>query len=172
MRHTQGRRKLFVNSRLPPQSPPIEGSKLQNLHRDKSPVMDSCALGACEVHSIWRLRRHICRNAHRIGDWCGRGDSNPHGQSPTDFLTIYGFRRPALTRSAQEHVRGLDYPFALARFLALGAARLVSTPSPPSVHSDGAWFGIGKADTSPAVAFPEFEQFYSCRFQQGTQRLA
>jgi len=27
------------------------------------------------------------------GKWCGRGDLNPHGQSPTDFLTSYGFRR-------------------------------------------------------------------------------
>ncbi len=25
--------------------------------------------------------------------WCGRGDSNPHGRGPTDFLTRYGFRR-------------------------------------------------------------------------------
>lgn len=25
--------------------------------------------------------------------WCGRGDSNPHGQSPTNFHTRYGFRR-------------------------------------------------------------------------------
>lgn len=25
--------------------------------------------------------------------WCGRGDSNPHGQSPTNFLTRHGFRR-------------------------------------------------------------------------------
>ena len=25
--------------------------------------------------------------------WCGRGELNPHEQSPTDFLTLYGFRR-------------------------------------------------------------------------------
>jgi hypothetical protein len=27
--------------------------------------------------------------------WCGRRDLNPHGpRGPTDFRTVYGFRRP------------------------------------------------------------------------------
>jgi hypothetical protein len=30
-----------------------------------------------------------------------------------------------------------------------------------------AWLGIGIAEK--ALAFPEFEGFYSCRFQQGTR---
>jgi len=79
----------------------------------------------------------------------GGGTRTPTALRPTDFLTIYGFRRPALMmRGASGPVRGLDYPFALTSFEALGAARLVSTPSLTNVHSIKAWLGIGKADTS------------------------
>lgn len=55
----------------------------------------------------------------------GGGTRTPTGKSPTDFLTHFGFRRPVLTGQ----VCGLDYPFTVASFEALGAARLVSTPS-------------------------------------------
>jgi hypothetical protein len=62
-------------------------------------------------------------------EWCGRGDLNPHRHlCPTDFHTTSAF-------AAAVGVRGLDYPFTVA--LAVGAARLVSTPSP-----EGAWLGI------------------------------
>lgn len=78
--------------------------------------------------------------------WCGRGESNPHRHCcPTDFLTSYGFRRPVFTPSALRRVCGLDYPFAVAAICisALGAARLVSTPSPADLgRLLGAWLGI------------------------------
>lgn len=45
----------------------------------------------------------------------------PARATPDEFSYHFGFRR------RQEGVRGLDYPFTLA--IALGAARLVSTPS-------------------------------------------
>ncbi len=47
--------------------------------------------------------------------WCGRRDLNPHGAcAPTDFLTIYGFRRPAGTASeGRRQVCGLDYTFTI-----------------------------------------------------------
>ena len=38
---------------------------------------------------------------------------NPHGQSPTDFRTNYGFHR----RPAKQDVWGLDYPFAVPRII-------------------------------------------------------
>ena len=69
---------------------------------------------------------------------------------PTDFLTSYGFRR------RQYGVCGLDYPFTLA--FALGAARLVSTPS-----RCRAWLGIAISGS------PDFEQFCTSGFPEGTQ---
>ena len=64
-----------------------------------------------------------------------------------------------LRLSPPDHsVCGLDYPFTLA--FALGAARLVSTPSETFVS---AWLGIA------SKGFPEFEQFYSRGFPWGTQ---
>lgn len=54
-------------------------------------------------------------------------------------------------------VCGLDYPLAMAN--ALGPPRLVSTPS----CQRQAWLGIGIA--VKALAFPEFEGFYSHRFR-------
>jgi len=49
-------------------------------------------------------------------DWCGRRDLNPHGAcTPTDFLTLYDFRRPAGDRvlGTRLQVCGLDYTFTL-----------------------------------------------------------
>jgi hypothetical protein len=90
--------------------------------------------------------------------WCGRRDLNPHGAcAPTDFLTLRGFRRPAGNR-VQETLRqvcGLDYTFTMTvRFGAVrpaGAARLVSTPSPPE-FSVGAWLGIAISQGSPNLS--------------------
>jgi hypothetical protein len=85
---------------------------------------------------------------------------NPHGQSPTDFLTRYGFhRRPRRAKG----VCGLDYPFAMPRInQGLGAARLVSTPSNMLSH-------YGLARDYHFTGFPEFEQFCTARFHAGTQ---
>ena len=55
-------------------------------------------------------------------------------------------------------VRGLDYPFTLAA--ALGAARLVSTPS-----RFRAWLGIA------IEGFPDFEQFCIASFPASTQTI-
>ena len=55
-------------------------------------------------------------------------------------------------------VRGLDYPFTLAA--ALGAARLVSTPS-----RCRAWLGIA------IEGFPDFEQFCIASFPASTQTI-
>lgn len=63
-------------------------------------------------------------------------------------------------RLSPPDVCGLDYPLAIAN--TLGPPRLVSTPS-----HDWAWLGIGLAQR--ALAFPEFEGFYSRHFQRGTR---
>ena len=87
---------------------------------------------------------------------CGRLDLNRHRPfGPTDFLTNYGFRR------RPSGVCGLDYPFTLAS--ALGAARLVSTPSPREP-----W---GLARDCHVKGFPEFEQFCIGGFPPSTQPI-
>ena len=99
--------------------------------------------------------------SERAGGNGGAGGRNRTGTgiSPTDFHTRYGFRR------RHEGVCGLDYPFTLDTRregrMALGAARLVSTPSPC-----GAWLGIA------SEGFPDFEQFYVPGFPGRTQILA
>lgn len=68
-----------------------------------------------------------------------------------DFLTTITF----VTLS----VCGLDYTFTIA--YALGACRLVSTPSL-----------LGLARYWHFTAFTEFDRFYSIRFQIGTQIMS
>jgi hypothetical protein len=58
-------------------------------------------------------------------------------------------------------VRGLDYPLAVACSHAIGSPRLVSTPS------RFRRLGSGLALPVRALAFPEFEGFYSRRFRTG-----
>ncbi len=88
----------------------------------------------------------------------GGGTRTPTSIRKTDFHTSYDFRR------LLNGVCGLDYPFTIA--LALGAARLVSTPSKPyrivrsSLARDYQFKG-----------FPEFEQFYIHCFQGRTQKF-
>ena len=84
--------------------------------------------------------------------WCGRRDSNPHSLAGSGFSYHFGFRRRL------SGVRGLDYPFAIAA-RALGAARLVSTPSPLP--------GLAR-DWHVEPAFPDFERFCSAGFPAGT----
>jgi hypothetical protein len=66
-------------------------------------------------------------------NWCGRPESNRHRPfGPTDFLTSYGFRRLAWARSrfGSFVVWTIPSPLRLRTVaFALGAARLVSTPS-------------------------------------------
>ena len=73
----------------------------------------------------------------RAGDclsktWCGRRDLNPHGPfKPCGFSCRLRLSPPgrALLEGSRQ-VCGLDYPFTIPRKIrALGAARLVSTPS-------------------------------------------
>src|SRR5271169_1728856 len=98
------------------------------------------------------------RAAQRLGAvrclerWYGRPDLNRHRPcGPTDFHTTSAFA--AANRRSWS---GLSLHHGVA---ALGAARLVSTPSP-----DGAWLGIA------SEGFPEFGQFYSGNFLPGTQK--
>ena len=90
------------------------------------------------------------------GQWCGRPDSNRHELfSPTDFRTTSAFAA-SRWHVTLPGIRGLDYPFTVA--FAVGAARLVSTPS-----RRRAWLGIAIA------GFPEFEQFCVAGFPARTQ---
>jgi len=56
-------------------------------------------------------------------------------------------------------VRGLDYPFTLARSFRCCPSSLYTFPLA------GAWLGIA------SEGFPDFEQFYAQGFPQGTQWL-
>ena len=88
-----------------------------------------------------------------LNKWCGRPDLNRHGPlGPTDFHPTSAFAA-AVRRSWS----GLSLHHGVS---ALGAARLVSTPSP-----EGAWLGIA------SEGFPEFGQFYTSSFLLGTQWL-
>src|SRR5208283_2980433 len=66
------------------------------------------------------------RNLTRYATGAGGRTRTGTGLLPTDFHTNYGFRR-------RDCVCGLDYTFTIA--FAVGAARLVSTPSPPGLGS-------------------------------------
>jgi len=87
-------------------------------------------------------------------NWCGRPDLNRHRPcGPTDFHTTSAFAATQNGRSWS----GLSLHLGVA---ALGAARLVSTPS-----RCRAWLGIA------SEGFPEFEQFYIGSFPPSTQSL-
>jgi hypothetical protein len=97
-------------------------------------------------------------------DWCGRPDLNRHSAfAPRDFRTCYGFRRPSLPRRGVRLGLGSGlYLHRCARSPALGAARLVSTPSPRSCGRC-AWLGIA-CDRFPrvwAVLHPGFPREHS-----------
>src|SRR5215470_3847397 len=66
----------------------------------------------------------------------------------------------ALACTSVHSVWGLDYSFSVAR--AVGAARLVSIPFAPIVRS------VRLAPGLPVTGFPEFRQFCSPRFHEGT----
>ena len=82
---------------------------------------------------ITSLARFSVEASVLLAIWCGRWESNPHEEkSPEDFHAVCGFRRPdaalvgAHTRFA---VWTIPSP-SPGKLRGLGAARLVSTPSP------------------------------------------
>lgn len=74
----------------------------------------------------------------------------PRAFAPRIFIPTTAFA------AAPKSVCGLDYPFTIA--FALGAARLVSTPSPKGLARD-----------CHLTGFPEFEQVYAGVSNQRTQ---
>ena len=87
------------------------------------------------------------------------------GIEPAQACSALRIFIPTTTFAAlREQVWGLDYPFAIASAVeafALGAARLVSTPSPA--------FQLELGSGLPVTGFPEFEQFYILSFLRCTQ---
>jgi hypothetical protein len=73
------------------------------------------------------------------------------GLEPSRALRPNGFSYQLRLSPPPRGVCGLDYPFTVA--LAVGAARLVSTPSRRTTASVQAWLGIAIS------GFPDFEQF-------------
>lgn len=106
-------------------------------------------LGLVMTHSRSPDHAHLKGRLPSIADaipssrlWCGRGESNPHGLSPNGFSYHFGFRRPRRDRC------GLWSGLSLhPSRQAVGAARLVSTPSRPGSPS-----GLGSG--SPCHRFP------------------
>lgn len=94
------------------------------------------------------------------------------------FSSHYVFRRRARRVAASPFVRWtMPSPSPRARSMrraALGAPRLVSTPSAPSLARQPAWLGVASAPPACAArprGFAEFEGFCTSRFQPGTQSL-
>ena len=124
-----------------------------------------CSGSARSLENVFQLRR--AQNLRFISKkiWCGRPDSNRHSSfEPRDFHTNYGFRRlaSAFSRMPACLWSGLYlHPGAFA----LGAARLVSTPSLKPSGPERL------ARDCQLKGFPEFGQFYSSGFPEGTQML-
>ena len=101
-------------------------------------------LALCKTPCQWQAEK---------GGGAGGGTRTPTGISPTDFLTIYGFRRRHLCATGA--LAGLWSGLSLHRIPAwcrdLGAARLVSTPSRPG-FSGRAWLGIAILQVSPNLS--------------------
>ena len=94
--------------------------------------------------------------------WCGRWESNPHGQKPNGFSYQLRLSPPPGTLIGLGRLwSGLSLHLASAN-QRLGAARLVSTPS--AVLSRR-----GLARDRHLTGFPEFEQFCIAGFPASTQ---
>jgi hypothetical protein len=156
------RRRLRLNLKVRGGARPIGAYKCAQIRQPRGhcidPLLSDCIFNGQRLdctpmvrHGNRRQRRNansarpwtleIWRKA--IGDWCGRPDSNRHSDfSPRDFHTSYGFRRPASARSriGVFVVWTIPSPW---RVRALGAARLVSTPSRRSIDRC-AWLGIAR----------------------------
>ena len=95
-----------------------------------------------------RLERHSSVNRRTC--WCGRGDLNPHCPAASGFsyqpqLSLPPFRRSLWSGLSLHHC-----------VIALGAARLVSTPSRHQMP--------GLARDRQLQGFPEFERFCASSF--------
>ena len=87
--------------------------------------------------------------ATATGSWCGRRDLNPHGPcGPTDFLALYGFRRPCCLA----RVWGLDYPFTNARISLRDVRCCPSSLYTFPAVSGRAWLGIAMLQGSPNLS--------------------
>ncbi len=100
-----------------------------------------------------------------LADGADGGTRTPTSFRPTDFLTCYGFRRRCRQRLWSGLSLHLSWPDGLMDKTessviqkALGAARLVSTPSLSGLARD-----------CHVKGFPEFGQFYFPGFPRSTQ---
>jgi hypothetical protein len=115
-----------------------------------------------------RLRRRPVRSSASMArpsdrlsraDGAGGGTRTLTGLPPTDFRTSYGFRR----RPKAFVVWTIPSPWRPQKRSAVGAARLVSTPSPIGLPDRGL------ARDRHLTGFPDFEQFYVPGFPARTQ---
>lgn len=91
--------------------------------------------------------------------WCPRPESNRHDREVEGFSCHFGFRRRHLRRSwsgARLH----------PSHVAVGARRLLSTPSRPLPHR--AWLGVG-SDAGASRAFAEFDGLHLGGFPRRAQ---
>ena len=89
--------------------------------------------------------------------WCGRGDLNPHGPyGPTDFRTLYGFRRPSVHHGTRSLGSGLSLHHAPDRM-----PKFRRCPSSLYTFQAGELNAVqpGLARDRHFTGFPEFEQF-------------
>ena len=93
------------------------------------------------IHSPSKLRQSNV--------WCGRRDLNPHGPcGPTDFLALYGFRRPRLI-AARFGVWTIPSPCPeLAPGVRCCPSSLYTFPA----VSGRAWLGIAMLQGSPNLS--------------------
>ena len=112
--------------------------------------------------------RFVCPQDEKAAvKWCGRGESNPHGLSPSGFSYQLRLSPPRRGVRHTRRVCGLDYPFTLPR---KGRPRVRCCPSSLYTFPAGA-AGPGLARDCHLTGFPEFEQFCTAGFPTGTQRL-
>ena len=93
--------------------------------------------------------------------WCPRSESNRHAFKGGGFSYHFGFRRPAALGT---RVRSLEHAFTVASW-ALGARRLLSTPSP------GAPRGLARhqLEARGLRAFTEFDGLHRGDFSPRAQ---
>jgi len=96
--------------------------------------------------------------------WCGRRESNPHRPfGPTDFLTNYGFRRPAFSATGAK--TGLWSGLSLHLSVRLRCCPSSLYAFPETIVSRGL------ARDCHMKGFPEFEQFCIGGFPPSTQPI-